>query len=202
MKVADILKVDRLRMGTDGPGITTLIAFYKCPLNCKYCINPKCHKNDSNSQISAIELYKSIKIDQLYFVATGGGLTFGGGEPLLQASFIQDVLELGAKKWHTTIETSLNVPIEEWYSLIDYVDEWIVDVKDMNPSIYKCYTRKDNAVVIANLKKFVGLGLEERVLIRLPLIKGFNTETDIHSSYNKLVQMGYSRFDVFSYKIV
>ncbi len=202
METANIMKVDRLRMGTDGQGVTTLVAFYKCPLNCKYCINHKCHLIDSNSEVSTIELYNNIKIDQLYFAATGGGLTFGGGEPLLQASFIQDVLELGAKNWHTTIETSLNVPYEEWYSLIDYVDEWIVDVKDMNPYIYKYYTSKDNAIVIDNLKKFVDLGLAEIVLIRLPFIKGFNTEVDVRSSHQKLEQIGFSRFDKFSYKIV
>ena len=202
MKTANIMEIDRLRMGIDGQGITTLVAFYKCPLNCEYCINHKCHFIDSKDKISTIELYNNIKIDQLYFAATGGGLTFGGGEPLLQASFIQEVLELGAKKWHTTIETSLNVPYKEWYSLINYVDEWIVDIKDMNPSIYKRYTSKDNAVVIDNLKKFVDLNLTEKVLIRLPYIKGFNTETDIKSSGQKLEQMGYSRFEKISYKIV
>ena len=171
MKTANIMNVDRLRMGTDGQGITTLIAFYKCPLNCKYCINNKCHLIDSNSKVSTIELYNYIQIDQLYFAATGGVLTFGGGEPLLQASFIQEVLELGAKNGHTTIETSLNVPYEEWRSLIDYVDEWIVDVKDMNPSIYKCYTSKDNAIVIDNLKKFVDLGLQKEYLYVYHLLK-------------------------------
>lgn len=202
MRTANILNVDRLRMGTDGQGITTLVTFYNCTLNCKYCINNKCHFIDSNSNVSTIELYNNIKIDQLYFAATGGGLTFGGGEPLLQAYFIQEVLELGAKKWHTTVETSLNVPYEEWCNLIDYVDEWIVDVKDMNPIIYKCYTSKNNAIVIDNLEKFVDLGLAEIVLIRLPFIKDFNTLKDIRSSYRKLLQLGYSRFDIFSYKII
>ena len=72
----------------------------------------------------------------------------------------------------------------------------------MNPSIYKCYTSKDNAVVIDNLIKFANLGLIEKVLIRLPYINGFNTETDIQSSRQQLEQMGYSRFENFSYKIV
>lgn len=202
MRTANIMKVDRLRMGTDGQGITTLVAFYKCSLNCKYCINNKCHFIDYNSKKSAIELYNSIKIDQLYFAATGGGLTFGGGEPLLQAFFIQDVLELGAKNWHTTIETSLNVPYEDWCNLVDYIDEWIIDVKDMNPSIYKHYTGKDNAIVVENLKKVVDLGLKDRVLIRLPFIKGFNAEPDVRSSGQRLEEMGYTRFDKFSYKLI
>lgn len=194
--------IDRLRMGTDGQGITTLVTFYKCPLNCTFCLNPKCHDIDSNSKVSSIELYNIIKIDQLYFATTGGGLTFGGGEPLLQSLFIQEVLELGAKNWHTTIETSLNVPYEEWCVLINYVDEWIVDIKDMNPSIYKRYTSKDNEVVMHNLKKIMDLGLSEKVLIRIPFIKGFNTESDICCSYHNLEQIGYFRFDKFSYKII
>ena len=95
-----------------------------------------------------------------------------------------------------------NCGFSKWYSLIDYVNEWIIDIKDMNPSIYKCYTSNDNAIVIDNLKKFVDLGLADRVLIRLALIKGFNTEADVRSSYQELEQIGFSRFDKFSYKIV
>lgn len=76
MRVANIMIVDRLRMGTDGQGITTLVAFYKCPLKCKYCINHKCHFTDSNSKVSAIELYNSINIDQLYFFCYRWGINF------------------------------------------------------------------------------------------------------------------------------
>jgi len=202
MKTAEILMIDRLRMGTDGEGITTLVGFYGCPLQCKYCLNSHCHIYNPQAEITTEDLYNRVKIDQLYFKATGGGITFGGGEPLLNAHFIKEVMELGAKDWHTTLETSLNVPIEEWNYLIDYVDDYIVDVKDMNPSIYESYTGSDNAYVVRNLQELQRKGFSNRVLIRLPLIQGFNDEGDILRSCQKLKDMGFSKFDKFKYKVL
>lgn len=202
MKTANVLMIDRLRMGTDGDGVTTLVGFYGCPLRCKYCINDRCHTSESDSAMTSVDLYNRVKIDQLYFKATGGGLTFGGGEPLLNAEFIYEIMELGAKEWHTTIETSLNVPIEKWGCLIDYVDEYIVDVKDMNPTIYRSYTGCDNEVVISNLKELQRQSLSGKVLLRLPLIHGYNEENDRTRSRHKLEEMGFSRFNEFKYKII
>lgn len=201
MKTANVLMIDRLRMGTDGDGVTTLVGFYGCPLHCKYCINDQCHASDSNSLMTSIDLYNRVKIDQLYFKATGGGLTFGGGEPLLNAEFIEEVLNFGAKDWHTTIETSLNVPIEKWKCLIDYVDEYIVDVKDMNPAIYKSYTGSNNDIVIENLKELQRQNLSNKVLIRLPSIYNFNDNDDIQRSRKELEEIGFTRFNEFKYKV-
>lgn len=201
MKTANVLMIDRLRMGTDGDGVTTLVGFYGCPLRCKYCINDKCHTPESDSSMTSADLYNRVKIDQLYFKATGGGLTFGGGEPLLNAEFISEVMELGAREWHTTIETSLNVPIEKWECLIEYVDEYIVDAKDMNPSIYKSYTGCNNKTVINNLKVIQQQGLSDKVLLRLPLIHEYNDEIDRTRSRHELEEMGFSRFNEFKYKI-
>lgn len=194
--------IDRLRMGTDGDGVTTLVGFYGCPLHCKFCINNQCHSSDSHLLMTPVDLYNRVKIDQLYFKATGGGLTFGGGEPLLNAEFIYEIMELGAKEWHTTIETSLNVPIEKWGCLIDYVDEYIVDVKDINPTIYRSYTGCDNEVVISNLKELQRQSLSGKVLLRLPLIHGYNEENDRTRSRHKLEEIGFSRINEFKYKII
>lgn len=91
-------------MGTDGHGITTLVAFHGCPLKCKYCLNPQCLKKDAKILIKTPEEVMEILLkDELYFLATKGGVTFGGGEPLLRAEFIKEVLELGAKQWRVTI---------------------------------------------------------------------------------------------------
>lgn len=202
MKTANVLMIDRLRMGTDGDGVTTLVGFYGCPLRCKYCINDRCHTSESDSVMTSADLYNRVKIDQLYFKATGGGLTFGGGEPLLNAEFIFEIMELGAKEWHTTIETSLNVPIGKWGCLIDYVDEYIVDVKDMNPTIYKSYTGCDNEVVISNLKELQRQGLSGKILLRLPLIHEYNEENDRMRSRHELEEIGFSRFNELKYKIL
>ena len=71
-------------MGTDGKGITTLVAFMGCPLNCKYCLNPQCHEpvygTDGTTlrknimMLAPQDLYELVKVDDLYFQATGGGI--------------------------------------------------------------------------------------------------------------------------------
>ena len=90
---APVMGIERLRVGTDGNGITTLVTFYGCPLNCKYCLNPQCHRELSDVVNSRPEeVYDIAAKDELYYLATGGGITFGGGEPLLYSDFIIDVL--------------------------------------------------------------------------------------------------------------
>ena len=87
-------------MGIDGPGVTTLVTFMGCHLKCKYCINGKCHdpvfEEDGKMPrrgtllLTPQELYDRVKIDKIYFQATGGGICFGGGEPGLQYEFFQE----------------------------------------------------------------------------------------------------------------
>ena len=141
-----------------------------------------------------------VAIDELYYLATEGGVTFGGGEPLLYSDFIFDILELGAKKWNITIETSLNVPFERIRVLLPYINEIIVDVKDINPQIYERYTQSSNKVVLENLKLLATSGYAEKMLVRIPLINGYNKQDDIQKSKSFLEDMGYSAFDLFEYK--
>lgn len=193
--------IDRLRFGTDGKGITSLVSFYGCPLNCHFCLNPQCHKTITNSMyLKPEEVFNRIAIDELYYLATGGGVTFGGGEPLLYSDFIVEVLSLGAGKWNVTIESSLNVPYKQVRVLLPYVNELIVDIKDINLQIYKSYTRSNNDYVLENLRILARNDYVNNVLIRIPLIKGYNTNCDVEKSKNFLKNLGYSNFDVFEYK--
>lgn len=74
-KAIPILGISRHRLKTDGEGVTTLIAFYGCPLHCKYCINPQCHITEgAKEKLSPIQLNEKVKIDDLYFLVTGGGI--------------------------------------------------------------------------------------------------------------------------------
>ncbi|MDE6109409.1 MAG: radical SAM protein, partial [Muribaculaceae bacterium] len=80
---AKIIGISRHRLSTDGEGITTLVAFHGCPLRCRYCINPhSLGDGRAFQEYSPEQLYDETRIDELYFVATNGGITFGGGEPL------------------------------------------------------------------------------------------------------------------------
>ena len=83
--------VSRLRMDTDGEGITTLVCGWGCPLRCRYCINRFTWSETTEiRRLTPEELYNQVKQDSLYFEATGGGITFGGGEPLLYAEFFPE----------------------------------------------------------------------------------------------------------------
>lgn len=193
--------VDRLRMGTDGNGVTSLVTFYGCPLKCSFCLNPQCHRDLSDVLFSRPEeVYNTVAIDELYYLATGGGITFGGGEPLLYSDFIISVLELGAKKWNVTVETSLNVSFEKIDMILPYINEMIVDIKDINPQIYRLYTQSSNQIVIDNLKLLADRDYVNKVMIRIPLIKGYNEECDRLSSKSFLEKLGYSEFNLFEYK--
>lgn len=135
----------------------------------------------------------------MYFLATNGGATFGGGEPLLKVDFIKEILELGAKRWHTTIETSLNVPLFNLEKLFPYINEYIVDIKDMNPTIYKAYTGFNNDNVLNNLKWLINKGKSENILCRIPLIPEYNTQESMYFSKARLEDIGIHRFEMFKY---
>jgi pyruvate formate lyase activating enzyme len=135
---APVITFSRLRMTTDGEGVTTLVIFHDCPLRCKYCLNPFSFAPDTKrEELTPHQLYDRVKIDDLYFVATGGGVTFGGGEPLLRADFLKEFRALCGDRWHLCAETSLNVPAEAVRTAAECMDMFYVDCKDTNPEIYK-----------------------------------------------------------------
>lgn len=197
---APFIAINRHRLTTDGEGVTTLVAFHGCPLHCQYCLNAQCLQADGVwCRLTPGELYSEVEIDDLYFVATGGGICFGGGEPLLRSDFIKAFAEIMNPEWKLTIETSLNVPLENVKKVAPLVQMWYVDIKDMNPDIYKAYGRKENKQVISNLQWLAANGYADKVIIRLPLIPEYNTDEDRQQSQQQLEKMGFTNFDKFNY---
>ncbi|MBQ7776737.1 MAG: radical SAM protein [Lachnospiraceae bacterium] len=202
MEKLPIFAIERYRMTTDGDGVTTLVGAYGCPLQCRYCLNPHAWNPETLKKctyMSASELYERVKIDDLYFQATGGGVTFGGGEGLLHADFIKEFRKVCGNAWRLTVETSLNVKQELLQKAIEAVDAFIVDIKDLNPSIYENYTGKGNEQVLSNLAFLAKYLQMKQVRIRVPFIPDFNTKEDMQSSVEKLQDMGFRDIEVFSY---
>lgn len=198
-----IIICNRLRVDTDGNGVVTLVALKGCPLKCKYCINKDLYK--AKSVNASVELlYNTVVKDDIYFEVSGGGVCFGGHEPLLQAEYIKKFTELVYKcgnNWNIYVETSLNVDKEKLILLLPFIDFWIIDVKDMNNEIYKKYTGKDNGLVKDNLKILLDKVSNDKIKIRLPLIPEFNTINDREKSKQELIAMGFQNFDEFNYEI-
>lgn len=202
MHKAEILGISRHRMGTDGVGVTTLVGFYSCPLRCKYCLNPQSFSPDAKREaLNAKELYNRLKCDDLYFVATGGGVTFGGGEPLLNIDFLEEFKGIVGDRWRITAETCLSVEKEAVKRAVKIFDEFIVDIKDTDPEVYLAYTGKRVDVALENLKMLLSLAGSDRIFVRLPLIKGYNTEEHRRRSESLLREIGVTRFDRFTYRV-
>lgn len=198
---APFIGIVRHRLATDGKGVTTLAAFHGCPLRCKYCLNPQCLDPKMVwRNITTSQLLDELLLDNLYFLATGGGVTFGGGEPLLRSEFIDEFCRIKVPEWKVNIETSLNVDRSHLERVLPHVNEFFIDIKDTNPAIYKQYTTRDNAAVLDNLRWLLEHdGMQEMVIVRLPHIPGHNTQDDINHSHALLEQMGVTRFDEFDY---
>ena len=194
--------IERLRVINDGEGITTLVAGYGCPLHCQYCLNPQCFEQAKPLKSFTIEeLLQEVAVDDLYFQATGGGIVFGGGEPLLQADFIHAFRQQAPKEWKIYLESSLAVEENALLKVIDDIDFFLIDVKDLDPAIYESYTGKPSDRMMRNLKMLAEKGLADKVTIRLPLIAGFNKEEDRLKSEAILREMGFTSFDHFSYAV-
>ena len=199
MKVP-LIAIARHRLSVDGDGVTTLVAFHGCPLRCRYCLNSQCWEPDGIWKwVTPEELVEELMKDNLYFLATGGDVCFGGGEPLLHSDFIVRFCQLCPKEWHIYLESSLHVEQSRLEAVIPYVHHYYIDVKDMQPDIYRSYTGGDIAPLLGNLHFLADHHLQEHVTIRLPHIADYNTNADRQRSQQQLEAMGFTDFDRFDY---
>ena len=128
----------------DGPGIRFVIFMQGCSLQCKYCQNRDTWEINAGNQYSAEELLNKILKYKNYFLASGGGVTVSGGEPLLQYKFLIELFTLLKKEnIHTAIDTSGNV---------DLTDLFLLDIKCINDEICKKLTGVSNKKELAFAK--------------------------------------------------
>lgn len=197
---APIISIVRHSINVDGEGVCTLVAFHSCTLKCKYCLNPHSLSGvEKYKKITPEALLEKVKVDDLYFQATNGGITFGGGEPMLRAGFIEEFKRICPSNWRISIETALNVEQSFVQRLLDVIDHYYIDIKDINSSIYESYTSKSNQQVIENLKFLAQQNLADKITIRVPLIPGFNTADDQEKSIAFLKELGFKNFNRFTY---
>lgn len=198
---APIMGIERHRMNVDGKGITTLVLFPGCPLHCKYCINDNCHIIN-NETISTVRLYNYAKQDALYYMATGGGICFGGGEPLLWSDFIYDFCKMIPPTWKITIETSLHVEFDYWKHIAALMDLFIIDIKTLDADIYHKYTGGSLNLVLSNLINLKQYVNTDKIIVRVPQIPSFTNKNDQEATINELRQLGFKNIDCFEYTLI
>ena len=199
MKTFRIHTFNRHRQEIDGKGITTLIGLAGCPLQCEYCINKEVLSQHPVTEYTEEELMSVIMIDWCYFIATGGGVTFGGGEPLLQSEMILKFMDILPENIKVNIETSLNCDNEYVEYVLQYADEIFIDIKSMNEDVYRNYTGRSSEKTKKWLEYIVTHNLQDKCVIRIPRIHKYTTEEDIRQSVEIMKNKGFERLDLFDY---
>lgn len=152
----------------DGPGIRFVAFLQGCKLRCKYCHNPETWDINGKCEIvNPEELLKKIRRFKNYF-GLDGGVTFSGGEPLLQPEFLLECLKLCKKEnIHTCLDTA-GVGFGEYDEILDYTDLVILDIKAVDEGEYKELTGQDmkyfNAFLSACQRKNKKLWLRQVIV--------------------------------------
>lgn len=125
----------------DGPGIRTVVFFQGCSLRCKFCHNPDTWAYDGGEQLKPEQLVNKIRRFKPYFKNTGG-VTFSGGEPLMQPEFLIEVLKRCKEEGiHTCVDTA-GYGMDNYDEILKYTDLVLLDVKHINKDDYKEMTRR------------------------------------------------------------
>lgn len=156
----------------DGPGIRYVVFLQGCKLRCLYCHNPETWEiNKKCEQITPSELIKKIVRFKSYF-GSDGGVTFSGGEPLLQPEFLVECLKLCKKHGiHTAIDTA-GVGFGNYDEILNYTDLVILDIKAVDPSEYKKITGLD--MDLFNNFLLTCIKLNKKLWIRQVIVPNIN----------------------------
>ncbi len=170
----------------DGPGIRTTVFMKGCPLACTWCHNPEGQSKQpqvirgEGSERLAGQTYTASELAALLrrgieiLRANEGGITFSGGEPLHQARFVAEVIEL-LPGVHVLLDTSGFGAEAAFRDLIDRCSLIFFDLKLIDPAEHRRYTKGDNDVILRNLKVLSASG--KPFVVRVPLVPGV-TDTD------------------------
>lgn len=151
----------------------------KCNL-CKACVDA-CHSQALEligKEMTVTQVLEEIEKDILFYDESKGGVTFSGGEPLMQPDFLLTLLKACKNhKIHTTVDTCGYVPPDVLFKISEYTDLFLYDVKVINDETHKKVTGVSNALILDNLRK---LSIMKKIIVRFPLIPGVNdSEKDV-----------------------
>lgn len=169
----------------DGPGIRTVFFLQGCPLKCLYCHNPDSQHFMGENTIDTEQVVALASRYKAYYKASGGGVTFSGGEPLMQGAFLTEALSaLKAEGIHTCVDTSGYGVTKHYDAIFALTDLILLDVKHVEEKAHqRLVGRPIEGILhfIEALKAYSG-----KVIIRHVMVPG---ETDDEASMEKLLKM-------------
>ena len=170
----------------DGPGIRTTVFLKGCPLRCVWCQNPEGISPDPQVMTSVVgertvgQRYTSGELVDLLngqgdiLRKNEGGVTFSGGEPLMQAAFVAEVID-SLDNIHTLLDTAGCATADDFRLVAGKADLIYFDLKLIDPTEHEKWTGADNAVILRNLRLMPAVGTP--FVVRVPLVPGV-TDTD------------------------
>ncbi|MBN2812884.1 MAG: glycyl-radical enzyme activating protein, partial [Bacteroidales bacterium] len=181
----------------DGPGIRTTVFFKGCPLKCRWCHNPeswlsepetfviarkfdgKIHKvrETIGRLVTVEEVMHEIEKESIFYETSDGGVTFSGGEPLLQPDFLNALTTVCREQGiHTCLDTSGYAEPEIFAAALAGCDLVLYDLKIMDRDKHIRFTGYPNDVIMENLQELDRSGIE--YYIRIPYVPGVNSDEE------------------------
>lgn len=181
----------------DGPGIRTTVFLKGCPLRCWWCHNPESQevgieqvrvrreldgkvfeiKSAVGSWQSAVDVMKEIEKDSVFYTESGGGVTFSGGEPMMQPDFIAEMLMLCKQQGiHTAIDTCGHAEPAAFMKVMELADLFLFDIKLMDDVKHVEYTGVSHELALKNLEMISRAG--KNIIIRFPVIPGVTDDPE------------------------
>lgn len=169
----------------DGPGIRTVVFLSGCRLRCIFCHNPEMLKKGENNYTPE-QLVSKIIRNKPYFKRNNGGVTFSGGEPLLQSEFLIETCKLLKKEnIHIALDTA-GVGNGDYEELLDLVDLVIFDIKALDNESYKYITNNEIDESLKFLDKCQQLN--KKMWIRQVIIPGINDNEEYILSLKNFIK--------------
>ncbi len=172
----------------DGPGIRTSIFFKGCPLSCWWCHNPESCKTGIQELdfefkgsktlgwgTTPKQLLEEVEKDRAFFDESNGGVTFTGGEPLMQADFVAETAALFKKhELHLALDTTGYAKQEKFKKVVDQMDLVLYDLKHMNDAKHYKFTGVGNQLILKNLEYLIQK--DKEIHIRFPMMPDLNDD--------------------------
>lgn len=181
----------------DGPGIRVTFFMKGCPLSCWWCHNPEgispsiqsvvqtrrigekefTVKEDAGKYYSVAQITEILERERIFLEKSNGGVTFSGGEPLLQPEFLLEALRACKERgFHTAVDTSGYAPAEDYMKIMPYTNLFLFDIKHLDDSKHRMFTGISNAGIIENFRMIVRSGKD--IFVRIPVIPGRNDDNE------------------------
>ena len=168
----------------DGPGVRTVVFLQGCPLRCLFCHNPETWQLKKGELYTPLELATKIIRNKNYF-GSDGGVTFSGGEPLLQTEFLIEVCKLLKKEnINICLDTSGNGTNN--YKILDYIDLVILDIKGIDEATHKNMTSHSISKVLEFIKKCNEKN--KKMWIRQVIVPGINDTEEYILKLKKYIE--------------